>query len=66
MHDATEHLYTVDTGYANAGVVVRGGVIIEAAPIFHWMIGKRWAEVVTWPKIVSWYDHATGKTTRNR
>lgn len=45
-------LYSVDTGYACAGVVVdAGGVVVEAAPIFGWMLGKPWAKVCQWMKI---------------
>lgn len=45
-------LYQVDTGYACAGVVVgTEGAVIDAAPIFRWMIGKQWASVKRWKKI---------------
>ena len=31
-----------------AGVVVRGGIVREAAPILCWVIGKEWGTVQAW------------------
>lgn len=38
-------LFWVDTGYACAGVVCSAGQVIEAAPIYRWMVGRSMAEV---------------------
>ena len=46
-----ETLYVIDTGYAYGGVVVRDGTVIDAPPIFRWMIGKSWSYVSKWKKI---------------
>ena len=51
-----DRLYTIDTGYANAGVVVHNDLIVEAAPIFKWMVGKKWSNVINWHRIK--WDHA--------
>jgi len=48
-----EHLYLVDTGFACGGVVVRDNIVVEAAPIFKWMLGKNWSEASTWKRIKS-------------
>jgi len=53
MSGEEDRAYLVDTGYAAGGVVVRLGVVIEAAPIFKWMTGKAWETVKAWPKIQS-------------
>lgn len=50
MTDA-DRSYLVDTGYAAGGVTVRRGVVIEAAPVFRWMVGKPWEEVRLWKNI---------------
>lgn len=42
--DGTE-LFRVDTGYACAGVICRNGQVIEAAPIYRWMVGRPMAEI---------------------
>ena len=45
-------LYTVCTDYACAGIEVdEKGIVIDAAPIFSWMIGKTFIEVKKWQKI---------------
>ena len=33
-------LVSIDTGYANFGIICQGGKVIEAAPIANWAIGK--------------------------
>lgn len=43
--------YLVDTGYACAGVWVEDGIVVYAATIFNWMIGKEWDSVKEWSKI---------------
>lgn len=45
-------LWRVETKYACAGVLVRDGIVVEAAPIYRWMSGKSWAEVLGWRRIV--------------
>lgn len=51
--DSTEYVFQIDTGYACAAIVVEGSVVVEAAPIFRWMVGKQLAEVEQWPRILS-------------
>lgn len=41
-------LYQVDIGYACFGVEVNNKIVIDAAPIGTWMIGKSWAVVQLW------------------
>ena len=48
-----EYLYVIDSGFAYAGIIIRDGRVVEAAPIFKktfldrsaktakWLIGKR-------------------------
>lgn len=50
---------TIDTGYANGGVIVRDGLIIFTCPIYQWMVGKPWDQVKTWGKIKWYYEHAS-------
>lgn len=40
-----EHVWQVDVGYACGGIVTCGDRVVEAAPIFNWMVGKTRAEV---------------------
>ena len=54
MTKATETLFLVDTGFACAGVFVNtSGIIIEAAPIFHWARGKPIETLRKWKKVKS-------------
>lgn len=46
-------LYQIDTGYACAGIVTENKIVIEAAPIFKWMISKHTSEIEQWNKIKS-------------
>jgi hypothetical protein len=46
-------MYAVDAGYAYGGVIVEDGKVISAPPIFKWMIGKEWGQVLTWRKILN-------------
>ena len=48
LRTARPILYQIDLGYACAGVVVRAGLVIEAAPIFRWAIGKSWVYFESW------------------
>ena len=41
-------LYQIDTRYACAGIEVKDGVVVKAAPVFQWMLGKTWVEVEDW------------------
>lgn len=41
-------LYQVDIGYACFGVEVKHKIVIDAAPIGRWMIGKTWKDVRLW------------------
>ena len=52
MSIEAEEVFQVDTGYACAGVVVLHGWVIDAAPIYRWMIGKSWASVKRWKRII--------------
>jgi hypothetical protein len=49
-------LYRIDTGYACAGVIIDSdgilpSIVVKTAPIFDWMVGRRWSEVLTWGNI---------------
>ena len=46
-------LIQIDTDYACAGVIVKNGRVVEAAPIFYWMVGKPWDKVRHFRKIKS-------------
>lgn len=41
-------LFQVTTGYFCAGIVVKNGRVVEAAPILRWSIGKPIGAVVAW------------------
>lgn len=45
-------LYQIDVGYACGGVVVDSttspAIVVEAAPIFKWMVGKTWVKAKEW------------------
>jgi hypothetical protein len=38
--------YRLDTGYAVGLVLVLGGRVVGGAPIFWWMLGLEWVEVL--------------------
>jgi hypothetical protein len=42
------YLYQIDIGYACFGVTVDNCIIIEAAPIASWMIGKSLDTISKW------------------
>lgn len=48
------HMAWVDTGYACGGIEFENGRIVNAAPIYRWMIGKPVAQVRQWRKIKRW------------
>lgn len=39
-------LYRVTGGTVCAGVLVRGGKVIEAAPVLKWTVGQWWTDVM--------------------
>lgn len=49
---AVEESYLIDVGFACAGVFIKDGIVVEAPPIFRWMLGKEWERVKKWNKIV--------------
>lgn len=44
-------LVQIDTGRACAGIIVEKGLVIEAAPIFSWMVGKSLESIKRWRRI---------------
>jgi hypothetical protein len=42
------HLYQVTLPYACYGLVVADGIVIEAAPIARWMLGKKLVMMTRW------------------
>jgi hypothetical protein len=52
-----EALYQIKLPYATAGIVVDvdTGKVVEAAPIFLWMLGKPLE-----PRIKNWVQHKSG------
>lgn len=40
--------YQIDVGYACGGIEEREGIIVDAPPIFKWMIGKELSFVMKW------------------
>jgi hypothetical protein len=56
-----EYLFQIELGYAYAGVVCnKEGIIITAAPILRWSIGKHFRDFKEWKNIKSihkcWID----------
>jgi len=46
---ARMELWQISVGTACAGIEVDGkGVVVNAAPIFRWMVGKRFLEIRRW------------------
>lgn len=41
-----EQCYYLDTKYGCGGVVVRDDSVFETCPLYKWMIGKKWGEVL--------------------
>ena len=41
-------LFRIKLPYATAGIVVDHDIVIEAAPIFGWMLGKPIQEIEKW------------------
>ena len=42
------YLVSITTHYASFGLVVRDGVVVEAAPIARWTVGRNARAVVGW------------------
>ena len=41
-----------DTYHATAGIWVdEDGTVVKAAPVYKWMVGKQWTDVMRWKKI---------------
>jgi len=38
----------VDLPYACYGITVSNGIVIDAAPIAKWMLGKNWNDIKYW------------------
>lgn len=47
-------LVQVDSGYFSAGLTVRAGVIIKAAPILGWAKGKQFSEFLKYARARKW------------
>ena len=45
-----EILYSVKSDKACGGIVVRDGIVIETAPYFKWMMGKKIEQLLQWNK----------------
>ncbi len=41
-------LYQITLSYACFGIVVEDGIVVEAAPIGGWMVGKRISYITAW------------------
>ena len=48
----TEHLYQLSAYDATAGVIVRDGIVVEAAPFFAWMEQMEWEQARQWPNLI--------------
>jgi len=57
-----EKLYRIITNYgACAGVIVgEDNIVIDTAPIFRWMIGKKFENIKRWKKIKEIKGEANG------
>ena len=45
-------LIQIDTGYACAGIFVSSNeIVLDTAPVFKWMIGKKLEDIKKWKKI---------------
>ena len=51
LMETVEQLYQLEAYDACAGIVVRDGVVVEAAPFFIWMVGKTFQEASQWHSI---------------
>ena len=46
-------LWQIETSFACAGVITDdSGTIIETAPIYKWMLGKKIDDVLMWKRII--------------
>ena len=46
--ESTDELVQITSGYFCAGLVVSGGVVVQAAPILGWARGKSWKWLKSW------------------
>lgn len=54
---AENRIFAVDTGYAYFGLVVDDqSIVVDAAPIAKWAIGKDIAKILQWNKIISYKE----------
>ena len=51
MNDNEISWFLVDVGYACAGIVVKNNIVVEAAPIYKWMVDKDVNNIRKWKKI---------------
>ena len=58
-----EILYWLNTTYACGGIICEDGLVIEAAPIYQWMTGKRFAACLQYLRAKS---SCAGASTRKR
>jgi len=49
-----ERLYRVEAPHFCAGLVVSAGLVVAAAPILHWTMGKQWVEVLSYTETKGW------------
>ena len=40
MNSYVDELYSINLSFANFAIIVRDGMVIDAAPIMRWVIGK--------------------------
>jgi hypothetical protein len=45
---APRDLYQINLSYACGGIFVTDGHVVEAPPIFRWMVGKLFRDVEAW------------------
>jgi len=50
IFDAISQLYQIKLSYATFGIMVENNIVVEAAPIGKWMVGKELDYIVTWVK----------------
>lgn len=57
-------LVLISTEFASAGVLVKDGLVVETAPIYSWMVGKRWDDVKRWSKVRALHNVDSQKPTK--
>jgi hypothetical protein len=48
-------LWRIEAGHFVAGLVARRGVVVQAAPILGWSVGRSWREVKVWMRRRGWH-----------